>query len=223
MTFLRSLPTHQSPRVSIIEEWEDLEETDLEYEVPHSSSIGITETTQIEESLPPERQPLMLPSALDLKVEDDITPFKLTSSELDLRVGQANEALSEARLSIAQKSYLFRAHVRNNAPKQSYVTRSYGETQTVQRSIELSAKIYRAARKAMVKLGAPSSLLAKYQVLEKEDLRANTAVADSNAPGQRSDSLSWIWHMSSKDNANNPQYLRERADIYFFTLACIDI
>ena len=216
-TFISSLRTSQVPRTSSIERWEDLEDVDLDYDMMHLSS-SMTDNAHVEQSLPPELQPLTLPSTLNRHLNDDIALLQLSSSELELRIGQANDALDETRLSIAQKSYLFRTRVRNNSPTQSYVTRSYGETQTVQASIEQSAKTYRLARKAMVKLGASSSILTKYRVLEKDDLRANTAVADPNAAGQRSDSLSWIWHMSSETNRNHPAYLKECMFLSFFTL-----
>ena len=216
-TFIHSLNRIIGPRTSSIERWEDLEDLDLDSEVPQSSTFAM-EDAQIEESLPPERQPLTLPSALDCNLKDEVALRELSSCELQLRIGQANDALHNARLSIAQKSYLLRTRVRNNAPTQSYVTRSYGETQTIQTSIEQSAKTYRLARKAMVKLGMPASDLAKYRLLEKDDLRASTAIADSNAPGQRSDSLSWIWHMSSDTHRHDPAYLDECTPICHFTL-----
>ena len=222
-TFIGSLRTGQVPRTSSIERWEDLEDVDLDYGMTHAPS-STTESAHIEQSLPPELQPLTLPSTLNRLLNDDPTLLHLSSSELDLRIGQANDALHDTRLSIAQKSYLFRTRVRNNSPTQSYVTRSYGETQTIQASIEQSAKTYRLARKAMVKLGASTSILAQYRVLEKEDLRANTAVADSNAAGQRSDALSWIWHMTSSEGRNHPAYLKEcmflSSSILIFTNAC---
>ena len=206
--FISSLRVNQLPRTSSIERWEDLEDVDLDYDIMHSSSFR-GETALIEQSLPPEVQPLTLPSALNNHPKNDAAFLELSSSELELRMGQANDALHETCLSIAQKSYLFRTRVRKNSPTQSYVTRSYGETQAVQASIEQSAKTYRLARKAMIRLGASMSILTQYRVLEKEDLRANTAVADSNAPGQRSDSMSWIWHMSSNAERNHPAYLEE--------------
>ena len=134
-TFIHSLNRIPTPRTSSIERWEDLEDLDLDSEVPQSSTFAM-EDAQIEESLPPERQPLTLPSALDCNLKDEVALRELSSCELQLRIGQANDALHNARLSIAQKSYLLRTRVRNNAPTQSYVTRSYGETQTIQSSIE---------------------------------------------------------------------------------------
>ena len=132
-----------------------------------------------------------------------------------MRTGQANDALHDLRITIAHKSFLYRTQVRNNAPTQSYVTRSYGEVHNLQTSIEQAAKTYRLARSAMVKFGVSTSILLKYQPLEKDDLRANTSVADPNAPGQRYDSLSWIWHTSVP--SRNPACLDECKSKLMFT------
>ena len=161
----------------------------------------------MEECVPPETHPLSLPSTLGCSLSDAGVPHEMAYCEVEMRTGQANDALHDLRLSIARKSFLYRTQVRNNAPAQSYVTRSYGEIHNSQTSIEQAAKTYRLARSALEKLGVPTSILLKYQLLNKEDLRANTAVADSNAPGQRYDSLSWIWHTSV--TARSPACLDE--------------
>ena len=160
------------------------------------SSTTVSDLPQMEESVPPENHPLSLPSALGCSLSDTGVPYEMASGEVEMRIGQANDALHDLRISIAHKSFLYRTQVRNNAPTRTYVTRSYGEVHNLQISIEQAAKTYRLARSAMEKLGVSTSVLSKYQPLNKEDLRASTAVANSNAPGQRHDSLSWIWHTS---------------------------
>ena len=193
VTYVNSIHILQAPQASNIEDWDDLEDMDTDAQLLQSSTI-VVDLPQMEESIPPENQPLSLPSTLGCTLSDAGVPYEMASCEVEMRMGQANDALHDLRLSIAHKSFLYRTHARNNAPTQTYVTRSYGEIHNLQTSIEQAAKTYRLARSVLEKLGVPTSVLLKYQPLNKEDLRASTAVADSNAPGQRYDSLSWIWH-----------------------------
>ena len=196
----------RTPQVSNIEDWDDLEDMDTDAQLPQSSTT-VVDLPQMEESVPPENHPLSLPSTLGCSLSDAGIPYQVASCEVDMRTGQANDALHDLRITIAHKSFLYRTQVRNNAPTQSYVTRSYGEVHNLQTSIEQAAKTYRLARSAMEKLGVSASILEKYRPLDKDDLRASTAVADSNAPGQRYDSLSWIWHTSIP--SQNPACLDE--------------
>ena len=195
--YLGQLVISHSSRTSNVEDWADLEGLDVDYDFPEFSAT-IIDTSQIDESLPPESRPLPLPSAIVPDHLDRAAELpEIASCEFDLRQGQANDALHDLRISIAYKSYLYRAGVRNNSPTHSYSTRSYGEVRAAQTSIEQAAKTYRLARKVMVKLKPSNDLLSKYPALQKDDLRASTAVADSNAPGQRSELLSWIWNIPS--------------------------
>lgn len=208
--YLGSLIVSHSLRMSNIEDWTDLEDLDVDYELPHFSATTI-DISQIDESIPPELRLLPLPSAIiPDNLNDNRELPEIASCEFDLRQGQANDALHDLRVSIAYKSYLYRTSVRNNSPTQSYTTRSYGEVRTIQTSIEQAAKTYRLARKTMTKLKPSNTLSLKYPALQKEDLRASTAVADPNAPGQRSEALSWIWNVPSvTPESGNPMHLDE--------------
>jgi hypothetical protein len=56
----------------------------------------------------------------------------------------------------------------------------------------------------MVHLGANEELLGKYQSLSKEDLRANSSVADPNARGLCYEGLAWFWSLDVPgDTASN--------------------
>ena len=60
--FLNSLAISHSPQTSNIEEWSDLEDLDVDSDLPQSSTTA-TDISQMDESLPPELRPLPLPSA----------------------------------------------------------------------------------------------------------------------------------------------------------------
>ena len=191
--YLSSVAISRPPRTSNIEEWPDLDNLDVECDLPQASAATL-DISQMDESLPAELRPLPLPSVLtDDIISSNPALLLAASSEFALREGQANDALHDLRMAIAYKSYLYRKNFRNNTPTQAYVTRSYGEVRAAETSIEQAAKTYRLARKVMMKLKPLDALTAKYPALTKDDLRASTAIADSNAPGQRSDNLSWIW------------------------------
>ena len=215
--YLGPLVISSSSRTSNIEDWVDLEGLDVDYDLPDVSTTAI-DTSQIDESLPPESRPLPLPSAMvPDHLDSNVELPEIVSCEFDLRQGQANDALHDLRISIAYKSYLYRAGIRNNSLTQSYSTRSYGGVRAVQMSIEQAAKTYRLARKVMIKLKPSNTLSSKYPALQKEDLRASTAVADSNAPGQRSEILSWIWNVPSiPRDGGSPAHLDECQYFYMF-------
>lgn len=133
-----------------------------------------------------------------LKVDD------LVSLEIELRKGQANDALQKLRLHLSHKAILFRTVVRN-AKSQSKSTRAWSQVTSVGHAITTNASIYNHARMRMISLGVDEDVLRKYQPLLREHLKVTTAIADPNARGQRNDSLAWFWsvdvdEMSSKDD-----------------------
>ncbi|KAK7696323.1 hypothetical protein QCA50_000977 [Cerrena zonata] len=126
----------------------------------------------------------------------------LARCEAKLREGQANDALDSLRVAIAKKSFVARTKLRPNAPTSNYVKRlrSYGDLHLAQIPIDRAAKVYSTARHALIILGATDALQ-QFKLLTKEDLKASTAVVDSNAPHQGKDLLSWIWHIGRSDNS----------------------
>lgn len=141
--------------------------------------------------------------------------------EMELRQGQANDALHSLRIAIAQKSFVFRTRIRKNAPTAGYTKRlrGYGDARAVQVTISLAAKVYSISRNAMSILSPESAVLEKYKILTKEDLVASTAVADPNARGQSRTKLSWIWQVVS--NSDNPEFLDQRRFYFLFCLILI--
>lgn len=79
-------------------------------------------------------------------------------------------------------------------------------------SIDHAAKVYQVARNVMLTLSALAPVLKTFQLLQKEDLKASTAVADSNRRNQRQEELSWIWQTIS--DKEDPAFLKESKCIY---------
>lgn len=171
------------------------------------------------EPVPAERVALPLPSSFGPDICQGSLK-RLADCEAKLREGQANDMLHALRHAIAKKSFVYRSKVRQNAPTNNYVKRlrSYGDVQAIQISIDHAAKIYSTARRALITLGATTAL-EKLHPLKKEDLKASTAVADSNAPHQGRELLSWIWH--SARNSGDPALVDESQSRSVFSVARI--
>jgi hypothetical protein len=125
----------------------------------------------------------------------------LAKAELCLREGQLNDSLHHIRIALGHKSYLFRNNVRP-ARTQRLKTRAWAEVHAVESTVQHHARVYNHARRAMLDLGAEASLLDRYKVLERQDLRIDTAVIAPNVRGQRNKSLPWFWSMDIQRDAD---------------------
>ncbi|KAI0953076.1 hypothetical protein AcW1_007395 [Taiwanofungus camphoratus] len=140
------------------EEW-DVTEMDNPFEVP--SSQGVNPEVEAEYSS------LSLPSTTGVDRCCQAGLQVLLQQEMDLREGQANDALHQIQIAIGQKSFLFCTKVRH-AKSQQRKTRAWQNVNTIDKTLQHHARVYSKARKALVLLEAPAGLLAKYQVLHRE-------------------------------------------------------
>lgn len=156
-----------------------------------------------------ERLAIPLPSSFG-KVACKTRIQGLAAIELDLRIGQANDALRFLRIAIGQKSFNFRTKFRTGSANSGYKNRlrSYAEKHTLQMTIDQAAQVYTSARRALEVLGAPPDVLSKFKVLNKADLSASTAVVDPNARGERNNGLPWIWH-TQHNPGEDPAWMDE--------------
>lgn len=146
-------------------------------------------------------------SALDINEVDGFAA--LSEKELQMRKGQANDALRQARITIAHKSFIYRDGQSDSSASSSR-TRSHGVISSVNESLNTTSLIYAESRRRMILLGASAADLEVYQELHQEDLAASTAVVDPNRRGQRSEKLlSWIWGFRSGDNVDQDKYLMD--------------
>lgn len=142
----------------------------------------------------PEEASLPLPSTLGIERCKSLGLEALVALELKLRTGQANDALHEIRLTLADKALLFRTDVRHSK-SQAKSTRAWGKVHAADVIVTRHSTTYRNCRSAMIELGAGEELLGRYEVLRNEDLKVSTAVAMPNARDHRHSSLSWLWTM----------------------------
>ena len=199
----------QNKEQGTVGEWEDgeydSEDDDASFSIPgaFNNSANVKEPT-IDETmiaLSAEKQIIRLPSAFGR----DVCLARLqphAQVELDLRKGQANDALHTIRLHVAEKSFIYGAGVRkgNNTANLGHRGRqkAFGEAHILEAKIRHQARIYEAARQCMESLGMSTEDREKYPKLMKSDTNASTAVVDFNARGQRNEGLSWIWRTAHK-------------------------
>jgi hypothetical protein len=142
----------------------------------------------------PDETRLPLPSTLGITNCKLLGAEDLLPLELSLRVGQANDALHEIRLALADKAVLFRTEVRH-AKSHAKTTRAWAKVNATDAVVHRHAMTYRKCRSAMVYLGADDEVLTRYQDLKEEDLKVSTAVGNPNTRNHRNGSLSWFWTM----------------------------
>ncbi|KAF8430555.1 hypothetical protein L210DRAFT_3614647 [Boletus edulis BED1] len=146
----------------------------------------------------PDLTKLPLPSALGRKKMEQLDRLDLVKLELELREGQANDALHDVRLVLIEKAVF-------HAKK----TRAWDKVHAVNLTLARHAAIYRKCRQAMVHLGADDDRLKIYQPLSKEDLKATTSVLDLNSRGLRYEGLAWFWSLDVPRDAASNDWMSE--------------
>ena len=227
------LPGIHSNEQNVEEDWEDTaydsEDDDIPLALPGSFETGrktqhfvVDETTA---ALSAEEQCIRLPSSFGRVTSlGKLQPHGLV--EFDLRKGQANDALHNIRLHVAEKSFLYGSGVRKGTTTANLGHRgrqkAFNEVHVLDAKIRQQARIYECARKAMESLGVSAEDQKKYPRLLKSDTNASTAVIDFNARGQRNEGLSWIWrttHALTQDSAlmSECMYLPTQISIFQLT------
>ena len=106
--------------------------------------------------------------------------------EYELSKGQANEALHGVRISIANLSFEYGMKLRKVKKSKVKKTRAWAGVQSVGRVLHHHCLIYAHAVAALQRLGDPENVVGMlYKPLEVKYMKANAAIADPNAAGQR--------------------------------------
>ena len=125
----------------------------------------------------------------------------LAKAELRLREGQLNDSLHHIRIALGHKSYLFRNNVRP-ARTQRLKTHAWAEVHAVESTVQHHARVYNLAQRSILDLGADTSLLDRYKVLERQDLKTDTTVIAPEVRGQRNKPLPWFWSIDVRRDAD---------------------
>jgi hypothetical protein len=158
---------------------------------------------------------LHLPSHLGRNWCDRNAAEDLAKAELRLREGQLNDSLHHVRIALGHKSYVFRNNVRP-ARMQRLKTRAWAEVHAVESTVQHHARVYNRARQSMLDLGAGASLLDRYKVLERQDLKTDTTVIAPDVRGQRNKSLPWFWTMDVRRDSDVGTWMNDcrRISVY---------
>lgn len=137
---------------------------------------------------------LPLPSSLGAAILKSRQLESLLWKEYQLRQGQANDALQGVRVSIANLSFEYSKKLRKIKKSKVKKTRAWAGVQSVGRVLHRHRLLYAHALIALERLGDPDRTLGNlYKRLEVKDMKANTAIADPNAAGQRNVRPAWFW------------------------------
>jgi hypothetical protein len=154
-------------------------------------------------ALLPERRPLHLPSS-----HTTAPNHPLRQAELTLRIKQATQHLAALRNAIAEKSFQY-SHIMRLAPSKGVRTRSRLAILKISERISQYSRVYCRARAAMVRLGADEQTLNRFKLLQRDDLKASTAILKPNLPGSSTLRLSWIWETGASISGSAPDMMRE--------------
>ncbi|KAG1894778.1 uncharacterized protein F5891DRAFT_984797 [Suillus fuscotomentosus] len=105
------------------------------------------------------------------------------------------------------KAVIFWNTIRS-AKSQASSTRAWTQVLSVEMVVNLNARIYSKCWLQLAKL-PDHDLLKKYLPLKKEHLKANTAVADPNARGQRDATLAWFWSINVQGDTSGNDWMTE--------------
>lgn len=155
-----------------------------------------------EDYLPiPEQSRLLMPSSIGYKQCSEAGLTSLMDQEIQLREGQANDALEDLRMSLAHSCLLSRSRHRA-LNSQRTDTRVWAEILTTKGAISRHVTRYRRAHQALLNLNADKK---QFQCITQEDLRIPADVVEENRIGQRSDSLAWFWRTGGVGEKENGQ------------------
>lgn len=156
----------------------------------------------------PERMSLMMPSSFG---HEDITRLgleNLAHQELELRQGQANDALESLRVALGHKALLWRTKVQPaNTNKKR--TRAWDDIKAARRQVEKHTRSYYRARNAIINLGGDEETMLRYKVIERTDLKMSADVVDPSRLGQRNDALAWFWRMQGNNGDQYDSWMQE--------------
>jgi regulator of protease activity HflC (stomatin/prohibitin superfamily) len=174
---------------------------------PFISDNTLRSTNVDAEVVDAEKQHIQLPSVIVKggTISEKIQPQ--VNQEIEIRIGQANDALHELRMTLGYKAMLYRTLVRN-ATTQQTKTRAFAETKSIEATVRIHVTNYMLARDAMVILMASADVLEKYKPLSKADLKVETVSFDSGIHGIRNSHLPWIWKVGYVTD-NNSKWLNE--------------
>ena len=204
-----SLPKTLARSTHTTKNADDFDQLDLD-EVDNEGAWLAADDEEIGEEEPevtPENVTLYLPSSFKPYQRKDLGWQEMGNMELQLREGQANDALERLRECLAEKSLRFRKEVRS-AKSQKKMTRAWDSVHRMEDQIKQAVVTYRAARDAIGELGEAADL-ERFQEITKSDLKMSGDIVEENRVGQRSSVLPWFWRLDRKAKEHCGDYEKE--------------
>jgi hypothetical protein len=164
-----------------------------------------------------------LPESIALPLPSNIVSVRLKpaiesliSIEVELRKGQANDALEGLRIGLAHKSLLLLNDV-NNSTSTKQSTRAWSSVRNSQSQILHHAHAYQRAWRAIKLIGTPDDLLV-YRKLEEKDLVVVKDITKAKRFGQGSDRLAWFWRIGPIEGSVTGEWMQEceRNQLFYF-------
>ena len=177
-----------------------LEVVELDPEESDEEAFFLDEKAEWEEEeaeVPAEKVRLWLPSSFMKAERGKMGLGRVEEAEAKLREGQANDALEALRSGLAEKSLRFRTEVKP-ANSQKTMTRAWDSIHRADKQIKGAVWCYHLAQNALEGLGVSDELLARYQEIQKKDLKMSRDVVEENRVGQHLSELPWFWRLDSK-------------------------
>jgi len=230
MTFLAWNPTLNENQTLLWEEFDmddvlqmddDLAELNLSGRVPDIMMIAATKAAQAQAAAlaaaeAVEHVKIALPSAMGEEHLQAHGLQHLLSKEYQLCQGQANDSLQGVRVSLANLSFEYGRKLRKIKKSKVKKTRAWATVHSVGHMLHLHCQIYSYAVDAISTLGNPEKMIGcQYKPLSKEDMKANTAVADPNARGQSKAKPAWFWSSNLAGDMRDNEWMVEcKASLY---------
>lgn len=145
---------------------------------------------------------LFMPSSLGKKTIDKARLGTLAVQEIELRVGQANDALGDLRVELGHKALLFRTKIRHTKNTKGK-TRAWKEVNHSTLEVMRHVRRYERARRALVRLEADDGILENYQDIKREDLTMSGDILEENRVGQKNTTMAWFWRLGPQGTGGN--------------------
>lgn len=203
------IPEEDFIPVCIINDGEDIPDLSMTANEIQATDDDIDWEPEVDdEETVPEAIQLLLPSTLTHARRTRLQIEEIATQEVQLREGQANDALEGVRNSLAQVSLVFRTKVRES--KSVYTrTRSWNEVQRSNLQVQQHVSRYRTARNALIQLRAPSEILDQFLEVRPEHMKMPGDIIEANRIGQRSDSLAWFWRLDADRSGTQEGWMKE--------------
>ncbi|KIK82116.1 hypothetical protein PAXRUDRAFT_154499 [Paxillus rubicundulus Ve08.2h10] len=132
----------------------------------------------------------------------------LAELELQMCIGQANDALHSICFTLADKAVLFCTKV-CHVSNQSANTCAWGKVHQADMVLSRHVQIYRKCQKAMVALEVEETPLERYKLLVNQDLKVMAAISDPNRSIHRMADLVWFWTMYIPRDVQESNWMSE--------------